>query len=105
MPLKGQDMEEKKKGDSKNENRSDFFDDGRTVSDMSADWMPWNTGVKKKRKKNDKDKNAKNQADAQTSKEEYKKLVLSQFLAMLPMFLCIIAAACIVFLLAVLWLK
>lgn len=98
-------MENNQNKTEKQANRQGHFDDGRTVSDMSADWMPWNTGIRRKRKKNDKDKNENIRENTKTSKEEYRKLVLGQFLAMLPLFLCVIAAACIVFLLAKLWLK
>lgn len=94
--------------DDKNKRR-DFIDDDRTVSDMSSEWMPWNSGVRKRhsRKKVKNAENAENKSGSfnKPDKEEYKKLVRAQFLAALPMFLCVLAAFAIMFLLARLWLK
>lgn len=94
--------------DDKNKRR-DFIDDDRTVSDMSSEWMPWNSGVRKRhsRKKVKNAENAENKSGSfiKPDKEEYKKLVRGQFLAALPMFLCVLAAFAIMFLLARLWLK
>lgn len=92
--------------DDKNKRR-DFIDD-RTVSDMSSEWMPWNSGVRKRHSRKEKNaENAENKSGSfiKPDKEEYKKLVWGQFLAALPMFLCVLAAFAIMFLLARLWLK
>ena len=32
---------------------TEFVDDGRTVADMSADWMPWNRGIFRRRGERD----------------------------------------------------
>ena len=93
--------------DDKNKRR-DFIDDDRTVSDMSSEWMPWNSGVRKRHSRKEKDaESAENKSGSfiKPDKEEYKKLVWGQFLAALPMFLCVLAAFAIMFLLARLWLK
>lgn len=93
--------------DDKNKRR-DFIDDDRTVSDMSSEWMPWNSGVRKRHSRKEKNaENAENKSGSfnKPDKEEYKKLVWGQFLAALPMFLCVLAAFAIMFLLARLWLK
>lgn len=92
-------MDEKKE-------RKDDFDDGHTVTDMSADWMPWNRGLKKRRKNNADEKADKQSvADKKAKKKEFRKLVVAQYLALLPAFLCILIAFAIIFILVRLWIS
>lgn len=83
-------------------NGADACDDGRTVADMSAEWMPWNRGLrgyfgKRRRKTKEKTKNTVN-------KKEFRAAVAGQYLAMLPALLCILAAFTLLYFLLRLWL-
>lgn len=77
-----------------------------TVSDMSADWMPWNNGIRRRRKK-DKNENQpqKTKSEKKQDKKEYRHIVFAQFLAMLPAILCVACAFAVMALIAYLWLK
>ena len=86
--------------------RKEEFDDGHTVTDMSADWMPWNRGLKKRRKIKEHDKTDKqSKEDKKAKKKEFRKLVMAQYLALLPAFLCIIIAFAIIYILLRLWIS
>ena len=69
---------------------TDPSDDGRTIADMSFDWMPWNRGIVRRGKRR---------------KRERAARVKGQYLAMLPVLFCIIAAFTLIYLLLRLWLK
>lgn len=76
--------------------------DDRTVSDMSAEWMPWNRIGPfqwRRGRKEKKDGNLK------MKKKEFRAAVLGQYLAMLPMFICVIAAFGLMYFLLKLWLS
>ncbi len=66
-----------------------------TVADMNVEGFGWYAPNRKKKK-----------ADrVSVSKKEYRAMVRGAFSAMIPMFLCMLAAFAIVFVLAYLWLK
>lgn len=87
---------------SKKKEEADLYDDGRTVSDMSADWMPWNRGLRgyfgpKNRKKRKRE-------ETKVDKKEFRAAVAGQYLAMLPALLCILTAFALMYFLLRLWL-
>ncbi len=84
---------------------SEQIDEEFTVSDMSADWMPWNRGFMRRPKRKSGDSDSKNKKKKAIDKKEYRKLVFAQYAAMLPVLLCITAAFMLIILLAFLWLK
>ena len=84
---------------------SEQIDEEFTVSDMSADWMPWNRGFMRRSKRKSGDNDSKNKKKKAIDKKEYRKLVFAQYAAMLPVLLCITAAFMLIILLAFLWLK
>ena len=82
-----------------------FVDDGRTIADMSADWMPWNRGIFRKRGERDGRRRKFSNEEKREQKQTYRAAVWAMYKAMLPQLLCIAAAFVIVFLLLMLWLK
>ena len=71
-------------------------------TNMSGDWMPWERGLsgwrtRKKLSKQDKKKN-------KLSKKEYRAVVSGTYLAMLPVFLCVLVAFGLAYLIIALWL-
>ena len=87
--------------------RKEEFDDGHTVTDMSADWMPWNNGIRRhfRQKKAKIPERKESVEEKKAKKKEYRQLVLAQFLAMLPAMVCVLLAFAAMFLLAYLWLR
>ena len=77
-------------------------DDGRTIADMSAEWMPWNRGVWRRKRR------AERTGQPQETKEEQRRrsraAVRAQYLAMLPMLGCILAGFGLMYFLLRLWL-
>ena len=71
------------------------LDTETTFADMNVEGFSW-YNPKKKKGKSEK---------VSVSKKEYRAMVRGAFAAMLPMFLCILSAFAIVFLLAYFWLK
>lgn len=71
------------------------LDTETTFADMNVEGFSW-YNPKKKKGKTEK---------VNVSKKEYRAMVRGAFAAMLPMFLCILSAFALVFLLAYLWLK
>lgn len=84
---------------------SEQIDEEFTVSDMSADWMPWNRGFGRRPRRKKDGNDSKNKKKKAIDKKEYRKLVFAQYAAMLPVLLCITAAFMLIILLAFLWLK
>lgn len=78
-----------------------------TVSDMSADWMPWNNGLRRRPKKDKTGSSVpqKTKSEKKSDRKEYRKIVLAQTLAMLPAILCVACAFAVTALIAYLWLK
>lgn len=72
------------------------LDTETTIADMNVEGFRWYNPDKKKGKQN---------AIGPVSKKEYWAMVCGMFEAMLPFFLCVIAGALLMFLLAYLWLK
>lgn len=66
-----------------------------TFADMNVEGFGWYDPNRKKKKAE----------KVSVSKKEYRAMVRGAFAAMLPMFLCILSAFAIVFVLAYLWLK
>ena len=85
-----------------NRNGNRFEENEFTVADMSADWMPWNRGLAGQWRRR---KSKKKQSQPKLDKKEYRAAVKGQYLAMLPMLICIVAAFGLMFLLMRLWLK
>ncbi len=75
--------------------REEPLDTETTFADMNVEGFSW-YDPKRKKEKSEK---------VSVSKKEYRAMVRGAFAAMLPMFLCILSAFAIVFLLAYLWLK
>ena len=73
------------------------LDTETTFADMNVEGFRWYNPSKKK--------SAGKQPVGKVSRKEYWAMVRGAFAAMLPMFLCIIAGALLVVLLAYLWLK
>lgn len=101
--IKKTDKNEKDVNSQKGNNEQ--IDEEFTVSDMSADWMPWNRGFMRRPKRKSGDNDSKNKKKKAIDKKEYRKLVFAQYAAMLPVLLCITAAFMLIILLAFLWLK
>lgn len=72
------------------------LDTQTTVADMNVEGFSWYNPRKKK--------NANGQS-VKLTRKEYWAMVRGAFLAMLPMLLCIVAGALLMFLLAYMWLK
>lgn len=81
-----------------------FVDDGRTVADMSADWMPWNRGIFRRRGERRERRRRLSREEKLEQKQTYRAAVWAMYRAMLPQIICIIAAFAAVFLLLMLWL-
>ncbi len=96
---------ENKKNVSSQKGKNEQIDEEFTVSDMSADWMPWNRGFGRRPRRKKDDSDSKNKKKKAIDKKEYRKLVFAQYAAMLPVLLCITAAFILIILLAFLWLK
>lgn len=79
------------------------YDDGRTIADMSSDWLPWNRGLFRRSKSQKKEERKK--SVEKTDKRHFRDMVMGQYLAMLPVLLCILASFTLMFLLLRLWLK
>lgn len=92
---------------SKNDDNDKKIEDDLTVSDMSADWMPWNSGIRRhfRQKKAKIPERKESVEEKKAKKKEYRQLVLAQFLAMLPAMVCVLLAFAAMFLLAYLWLR
>ena len=79
-------------------------EDDRTVSDMSADWMPWNhVGPFKFRAR--RRSRRKGEESVSFDKKERRAAIRGQYLAMLPMLLCVLLAFGFMFLLFYFWLR
>ena len=76
------------------------WDTGHTISDMSADWMPWNRGMRRRART----ENSETECNKKADKREYRYAVWGQFLAMLPALGCIVAAFVLMYFLLRLWL-
>ena len=61
--------------------QAEYIDDGRTVADMSADWMPWNRGLRRRRREAKRERSKEEVAEA---KKTFRAAVKGQYLAMLP---------------------
>ena len=81
----------------------EFIDDGRTISDMSADWMPWNRGLSRKRRRAE--KREKSKESREEEKQTYRAAVKGQYLAMLPVLMCILISFALMYFLLQLWLS
>lgn len=81
--------------------REEFVDDGHTIADMSAEWMPWNRGFRARRS----EKRKKTRQEKAEEKKIYRAALAGMYRALIPALLCIIAAFGIVFLLMWLWLN
>ena len=79
----------------------EFVDDGRTIADMSAEWMPWNRGFRARRA----EKRKKSKQEKAEEKKVYRAAIAGMYRAILPALICIIAAFGIVYLLMLLWLN
>lgn len=77
-------------------------DDGRTIADMSAEWMPWNRGIWRRKRREDRSEQSKESKDEQ--KQKYRAAVRAQYLAMLPVLGCILAGFGLMYFLLRLWL-
>lgn len=75
--------------------REEPLDTETTFADMNVEGFSWYNPRKKKGKAE----------KIKVSRKEYWAMVRGAFAAMLPMFLCIVSAFALVFLLAYLWLK
>lgn len=84
-----------KKREEKRQKKAEL-DTQTTVADMNVEGFSWYNPRKKK--------NANGQS-VKLTRKEYWAMVRGAFLAMLPMLLCIIAGALLMFLLAYMWLK
>ncbi len=82
---------------------AEYIDDGRTIADMSAEWMPWNRGLSRKKKRSE--KREKNKESKEEQKQTYRAAVKGQYLAMLPVLLCILISFGIMYFLLQLWLS
>ncbi len=82
--------------------RQQYEDDGRTIADMSAEWMPWNRGIFRKNR-GERKAAVQSKEEKKQAKQEYRMAVWAMYRAMLPQILCIIAAFGLVFLLLKLW--
>lgn len=92
---------------SKNDDNDKKIEDDLTVSDMSADWMPWNNGIfrRSKKDKSKAPKQKKSKIEKKEDKKEFRRLVFAQYKALLPAMLCVLFAFAAMFLLAYLWLR
>ncbi len=87
-------------------NKTIYVDDGRTVADMSADWMPWNRGMFRRRgERGERRRRRLSKEEKNEQKQTYRAAVWAMYKAMLPQLLCVAAAFAIVFILLMLWLK
>ena len=81
--------------------QAEYIDDGRTVADMSADWMPWNRGFRRRRREAKRERSKEEIAEA---KKTFRAAVKGQYLAMLPFLGCVVAAFALMYFLLRLWL-
>lgn len=82
-----------------------YVDDGRTIADMSADWMPWNSGYMRRGKYARPEKRKLSKAEKKEEKKTYRAAVIAMYRAVLPIVLCVSAAFIAVFFLIKLWLS
>lgn len=75
-------------------------DDGRTISNMNVDGMPWYDP-----KKEEKEARKKKMDELKVTRKEKRAMIIGAYLAYLPMFLVGIAAFTIVMLLISFWLS
>lgn len=86
------------------------IDDGRTVAQMTADWMPWNVGngdprqCGREKKKREKRKRPDDRPGEQLTKEEKHAMLRGAFLAHLPVIVGIALIFAVLFVLARIWL-
>ncbi len=78
--------------------KEQFHDDGRTISNMNVEGMPWYEPehIRKNRESL--------KQDAPTRKEKW-AMIRARFAATLPFFLCVLGAFTLTFILLWLWLK
>ena len=94
----------------KDKKKENDWDDGRTVSPMGAEWMPWNSGTPSSRqtKRNASPSNKENEVDNKDnlnlSKAEKRGILIGAFRALLPLLACIGIAVALMFIFACLWL-
>lgn len=85
--------------------KTQFVDDGRTIADMSADWMPWNRGIFRRGKTQREKKRKLTAEEKKEQKATYRMAVWEMYKAMLPQLICVAVAFGIVFVLLMLWLS
>ncbi len=73
-------------------------DDGRTISNMNVEGMPWYSPNKE-----EDDEKKKKMDELKVTRKEKRAMIFGAYLAYLPMFLICIAAFTIVFLLLYFW--
>ncbi len=94
----------------KDKNKKDNdWDDGRTVSPMSAEWMPWNHGMKssrqsKKENRNSSSEDTDKKQKIELSKAEKRGLLIGALRAFAPLLLCLAFVAVLMYFFARLWL-
>lgn len=60
---------------------TDPSDDGRTIADMSFDWMPWNRGIVRRGKRRKRERAAR---DKKTEKQQFRDAVKGNILRCCP---------------------
>lgn len=83
------------------------IDDGRTVSPMTAEWMPWNTGRTMPGRAKSTEKGGEERSDRRgetLTKEEKRAMLRGAFMAHLPVIGGLALVAAVLFGLACLWL-
>ncbi len=78
------------------------WDDGRTISPMTAGWMPWNVGNRPPKEKNKSE--AAGTSGTSLTKGERRGLLRGLIRAYLPAFLCIAATFLLLWFFARFWL-
>ena len=83
-----------------------YVDDGRTIADMSADWMPWNRGFFRRRKNGGtEEKRKKTKDEKREEKRTYRAAVMAMYRAVLPVVICVAGSFLLVFFLLKFWLS
>lgn len=81
------------------------WDDGRTVSPMTAGWMPWNVGDRPPRERRGSDRRTREgDGEPRLSRAERRGLLRGMLLAYLPAFLCVAVTFVLLWIFARLWL-
>lgn len=102
IAFKGENM---KQADENKKKPEEPADDGRTVSPMTGDWMPWNHGISRRPRKQDADPESdRASSPVEMTPSERRAMMKGAMLAFLPFLGIIAGVGLLLFLLARFWL-